>query len=107
MSGGRGLSLPTGYQVTPAGNNGLSNVLRTTQTWRAPVKPTNSSNYGPEHKSGLVPGLIAATIFIAFLLCLYTILWKCMVSHSNRKGKRTKKKSAPTTQEPNKPLSAV
>ncbi|XP_035854845.1 uncharacterized protein sb:cb288 isoform X2 [Sander lucioperca] len=30
--------------------------------------------------SGIIPGAIAATVFIAFLLALYAVLWKCMVS---------------------------
>ncbi|KAG7332058.1 hypothetical protein KOW79_003892 [Hemibagrus wyckioides] len=40
----------------------------------------------PRH-SGIVPGLIAAGIFIILLLALYTVLWKCMVSPP-RRGKR-------------------
>ncbi|XP_066570449.1 uncharacterized protein LOC136759381 isoform X2 [Amia ocellicauda] len=30
--------------------------------------------------SGIIPGAIAAALFITFLLALYTVLWKCMVS---------------------------
>ncbi|XP_033973855.1 uncharacterized protein sb:cb288 isoform X2 [Trematomus bernacchii] len=30
-------------------------------------------------------GAIAATVFIAFLLALYAVLWKCMVSPPQRK----------------------
>ncbi|OCT90023.1 hypothetical protein XELAEV_18018639mg [Xenopus laevis] len=82
-------------------------MIRTTPTWRSPVNLTNSSIPGPEVKSGLVPGLIAATIFIMFLLCLYTILWRCMVSQANRHNKRHRKKPPPTSQEPHKPLFAV
>ncbi|XP_060787276.1 uncharacterized protein sb:cb288 [Neoarius graeffei] len=36
---------------------------------------------------GLLPGMIAAVIFIILLLALYTVLWKCMVSPPKR-GKR-------------------
>ncbi|KAM9392332.1 uncharacterized protein KZ484_003799 isoform 2-T2 [Pholidichthys leucotaenia] len=32
-------------------------------------------------------GAIAATVFIAFLLAFYAVLWKCMVSPPQRKGK--------------------
>ncbi|OCT86576.1 hypothetical protein XELAEV_18020261mg [Xenopus laevis] len=92
---------------TTAANTGISNVFRSTQTWRSPVSPTNSSTPGPELKSGLVPGLIAATIFIMFLLCLYTILWRCMVSQANKHNKRHRKKTPPTSQEAQKPLCAV
>ncbi|KAM9392331.1 uncharacterized protein KZ484_003799 isoform 1-T1 [Pholidichthys leucotaenia] len=37
--------------------------------------------------SGIIPGAIAATVFIAFLLAFYAVLWKCMVSPPQRKGK--------------------
>ncbi|XP_002932594.1 uncharacterized protein LOC100496891 [Xenopus tropicalis] len=107
MSGTRRPSLLSGSQGTTAGYTGLSNMFRTTQTWRSPVNPTNSSIPGPELKSGLVPGLIAATIFIMFLLCLYAILWRCMVSQANRHNKRHRKKPPPTSQKPHKPLCAV
>ncbi|KAK2840691.1 hypothetical protein Q7C36_012270 [Tachysurus vachellii] len=39
--------------------------------------------------SGIVPGLVAAGIFIILLLALYTALWKCMVSPP-RRGKRNR-----------------
>ncbi|XP_068594912.1 uncharacterized protein sb:cb288 [Brachionichthys hirsutus] len=35
--------------------------------------------------SGIVPGAIAAALFIAFVLVLYTVLWKCMVSPPQRR----------------------
>ncbi|XP_045889927.1 uncharacterized protein sb:cb288 isoform X2 [Micropterus dolomieu] len=35
--------------------------------------------------SGIIPGAIAATVFIAFILALYAVLWKCMVSPPQRK----------------------
>ncbi|XP_068167196.1 uncharacterized protein sb:cb288 [Antennarius striatus] len=35
--------------------------------------------------SGIIPGAIAAAVFIAFILALYTVLWKCMVSPPQRK----------------------
>ncbi|XP_035392277.1 uncharacterized protein sb:cb288 [Electrophorus electricus] len=45
----------------------------------------------PLHKrSGIIPGLIAAALFITFLLALYTVLWKCMVSPATKRGKRTR-----------------
>ncbi|XP_071339591.1 uncharacterized protein [Trachinotus anak] len=39
----------------------------------------------PTRSSGIIPGAIAATVFIAFLLALYAVLWKCMVSPPQRK----------------------
>ncbi|KAL7827291.1 hypothetical protein SRHO_G00330090, partial [Serrasalmus rhombeus] len=38
-------------------------------------------------RSGIIPGAIAAALFIGFILALYTVLWKCMVSPPKR-GKR-------------------
>ncbi|XP_059193695.1 uncharacterized protein sb:cb288 isoform X3 [Centropristis striata] len=40
--------------------------------------------------SGIIPGAIAATVFIAFLLGLYAILWKCMVSPPPRKHSKVR-----------------
>ncbi|XP_038641513.1 uncharacterized protein sb:cb288 isoform X2 [Scyliorhinus canicula] len=45
---------------------------------------TNQSS--PNRHSGIVPGILVASIFIAILLGLYTILWQCM----NLKVKRPK-----------------
>ncbi|XP_041066427.1 uncharacterized protein sb:cb288 isoform X1 [Carcharodon carcharias] len=43
-------------------------------------------------QSGIVPGIVAASIFIVFLLGLYTILWKCMSFEVKRyKGSRRPK----------------
>ncbi|XP_042277600.1 uncharacterized protein sb:cb288 isoform X2 [Thunnus albacares] len=40
--------------------------------------------------SGIIPGLIAATVFITFLLALYAVLWKCMVSPPQRKHSKAR-----------------
>ncbi|XP_070690319.1 uncharacterized protein [Pempheris klunzingeri] len=40
--------------------------------------------------SGIIPGAIAATVFIAFLLALYAVLWKCMVSPPPPQRKHSK-----------------
>ncbi|KAG7489737.1 hypothetical protein JOB18_019180 [Solea senegalensis] len=40
--------------------------------------------------SGIIPGLIAATVFIALLLALYAVLWKCMVSPPQRKHSKVR-----------------
>ncbi|KAG9354858.1 hypothetical protein JZ751_001571 [Albula glossodonta] len=45
--------------------------------------------------SGIIPGGIAAAVFICFLLALYAVLWKCMVTPPKRstgRGKKKKKK---------------
>nr|XP_046243967.1 uncharacterized protein sb:cb288 isoform X2 [Scatophagus argus] len=40
--------------------------------------------------SGIIPGAIAATVFISFLLALYAVLWKCMVSPPKRKHSKVR-----------------
>ncbi|CAJ1069254.1 uncharacterized protein sb:cb288 [Xyrichtys novacula] len=40
--------------------------------------------------SGIIPGAIAATVFITFLLALYAVLWKCMVSPPQRKHNKVR-----------------
>ncbi|XP_034728947.1 uncharacterized protein sb:cb288 [Etheostoma cragini] len=42
--------------------------------------------------SGIIPGAIAATVFIAFLLALYAVLWKCMVSPPQRKHSKVRRR---------------
>ncbi|XP_029460052.1 uncharacterized protein LOC115092844 isoform X3 [Rhinatrema bivittatum] len=58
----------------------------------------------PAQKSGIVPGIIAAAIFISFLLCLYAILWKCMVYAPKRNMKRHKAKPLPDRLLPDKTI---
>ncbi|XP_075994711.1 uncharacterized protein LOC142989172 [Genypterus blacodes] len=52
----------------------------------------NASTPSPSHTeeslvrgNGIIPGAVAAAVFIAFLLALYAVLWKCMVSPPQRK----------------------
>ncbi|KAJ8005910.1 hypothetical protein DPEC_G00122800 [Dallia pectoralis] len=40
--------------------------------------------------SGIIPGTIAAAVFIGFILALYAVLWKCMVSPPQRLRKRVR-----------------
>ncbi|KAM6930537.1 uncharacterized protein FYW49_002512 [Xenentodon cancila] len=42
--------------------------------------------------SGIIPGALAATVFIAFLLGLYAVLWKCMTSSPQRKHRKVRVK---------------
>ncbi|XP_051896744.1 uncharacterized protein sb:cb288 isoform X2 [Pristis pectinata] len=46
--------------------------------------PVHNQTNGPSAANGIIPGMIAATIFIVFLLGLYTILWKCMSFQTKR-----------------------
>ncbi|XP_069038501.1 uncharacterized protein [Lepisosteus oculatus] len=43
--------------------------------------------------SGIIPGGIAAAVFISFLLALYAVLWKCMVAAPKRHEKKRKAKT--------------
>ncbi|XP_047446982.1 uncharacterized protein sb:cb288 [Mugil cephalus] len=47
--------------------------------------------------NGIIPGLIAATVFITFLLALYAVLWKCMVSPPRRKHSKLRVRVHPGT----------
>ncbi|XP_072560176.1 uncharacterized protein [Paramormyrops kingsleyae] len=61
------------------------------------VAHSNGSQPGPgtltaapptQKTSGIVPGLIAAGLFILFLLGLYALLWRCMVSQPSRRQRK-------------------
>ncbi|XP_062418254.1 uncharacterized protein sb:cb288 [Pungitius pungitius] len=47
--------------------------------------------------SGIIPGAIAATVFIALLLALYAVLWKCLVSPPLRKRSKVRVRVKPRT----------
>ncbi|XP_064164662.1 uncharacterized protein sb:cb288 isoform X2 [Anguilla rostrata] len=47
---------------------------------------------GGARGSGIIPGAIAAAVFISFLLLLYAVLWKCMLTTPRRREKKKKKK---------------
>ncbi|XP_044051063.1 uncharacterized protein sb:cb288 isoform X2 [Siniperca chuatsi] len=55
-------------------------------TTATPSRTEDSST----RSSGIIPGAIAATVFIAFLLALYAVLWKCMVSPPQRKHSKVR-----------------
>nr|XP_055024493.1 uncharacterized protein sb:cb288 [Misgurnus anguillicaudatus] len=42
-----------------------------------------------ERTSGIIPGAIAGAVFIGFLLALYAVLWKCMVTQPKRRKRRS------------------
>ncbi|KAK2898842.1 hypothetical protein QQF64_031833 [Cirrhinus molitorella] len=44
-------------------------------------------------ESGIIPGAIAAAVFIGFLLALYAVLWKCMVTQPKRRKRRVSLKA--------------
>ncbi|KAM5172430.1 uncharacterized protein ACMZJ9_005222 isoform 2-T2 [Mantella aurantiaca] len=98
MTGGPGKSQPLGYQgssVNGTEDFRYGNLHSASIDWRSPPNITNGGSIPAGPTSGLVPGLIAAGIFIMFLLCLYAILWKCMVSPPNKKRRKRKVTSPP------------
>ncbi|XP_073323055.1 uncharacterized protein [Pagrus major] len=56
---------------------------------------TSRSEDSVTKTSGIIPGAIAATLFIAFILALYTVLWKCMVSPPQRKHSKVRMRGQP------------
>lgn len=44
-----------------------------------------------DRTSGIIPGAIAAAVFIGFLLALYSVLWKCMGRQPKRRKRRRSK----------------
>ncbi|XP_077080098.1 uncharacterized protein LOC143732686 isoform X1 [Siphateles boraxobius] len=45
-------------------------------------------------ETGIIPGAIAAAVFIGLLLALYTVLWKCMVTQPKSVSVRRKKRTS-------------
>ncbi|XP_077325801.1 uncharacterized protein LOC143960776 isoform X3 [Lithobates pipiens] len=94
---------PSGYQGGSV--NGSEDFrhgdLHTASTdWRSPPNVTNGGGIPAGPTSGLIPGLIAAGIFITFLLCLYAILWKCMVSPPNNRKRKKRTVTRPPSRKP-------
>ncbi|XP_036954464.1 uncharacterized protein sb:cb288 isoform X2 [Acanthopagrus latus] len=56
---------------------------------------TSRSEDSVAKASGIIPAAIAATLFIAFILALYTVLWRCMVSPPQRKHSRVRMRGQP------------
>ncbi|KAF7694920.1 uncharacterized protein sb:cb288 [Silurus meridionalis] len=83
-----------GRNITVLQHGNLSQVIPPAPAWLPLTSHRNGSLMASPatiterpKRSGIVPGVIAAGIFICFLLALYTALWKCMVSPP-RRGKR-------------------
>ncbi|KAK5932230.1 hypothetical protein CgunFtcFv8_003953 [Champsocephalus gunnari] len=62
----------------------LQNAQHRNASTAAATRPSHTED-SLTSSSGIIPGAIAATVFIAFLLALYAVLWKCMVSPPQRK----------------------
>ncbi|XP_068422365.1 uncharacterized protein sb:cb288 [Clinocottus analis] len=55
----------------------------------AAARPSGPDDSVPSG-SGIVPGAIAAAVFIALLLALYAVLWRCMVAPPRRKHSKVR-----------------
>ncbi|XP_051279681.1 uncharacterized protein sb:cb288 isoform X1 [Dicentrarchus labrax] len=67
----------------------LHTVQQRNVTTAAATRPSQTDD-SLTKSSGIIPGAIAATVFIAFLLALYAVLWKCMVSPPQRKHSKVR-----------------
>ncbi|XP_061529417.1 uncharacterized protein sb:cb288 [Phycodurus eques] len=56
----------------------------------APAAHPSSTEDTLNTSNGIIPGAIAAAMFITMLLGLYAVLWKCMVSPPQRKRRKVR-----------------
>ncbi|KAF3695558.1 hypothetical protein EXN66_Car011234 [Channa argus] len=68
----------------------FNSYLQTNGSATAATRPSGSESPVTKQSSGIIPGAIAATVFIAFILALYAVLWKCMVSPPQRKHSKVR-----------------
>ncbi|XP_034548858.1 uncharacterized protein sb:cb288 [Notolabrus celidotus] len=67
----------------------LHTVQQMNGSTAASTQPSHTEDPSARN-SGIIPGAIAATVFITFLLALYAVLWKCMVSPPQRKHNKVR-----------------
>lgn len=68
-------------------------LLHTVQQRNVSAAAATHPSHGEDSlakSGGIIPGAIAATVFIAFILALYAVLWKCMVSPPQRKHSKAR-----------------
>ncbi|XP_063050562.1 uncharacterized protein sb:cb288 isoform X2 [Engraulis encrasicolus] len=69
------------------------------QTAGTTVVPWQSHTEQPlEPGSGIIPGMTASALFICFVLAVYALLWKCMVSPPRRRNQ--KRRNRPLVRDP-------
>ncbi|AWP07433.1 putative synaptobrevin -like YKT6 [Scophthalmus maximus] len=92
MSGSGRTTTPTAWteMVDPDLAGQLSHAVRQRNGSTAAVTHPSCTEGSFTRSSGIIPGAIAATVFIAFLLALYAVLWKCMVSPPQRKHSKVR-----------------
>ncbi|XP_051923276.1 uncharacterized protein sb:cb288 [Hippocampus zosterae] len=64
-------------------------VLQRNGSTAAAARPSSTED-SLNTSNGIIPGAIAAAMFIAMLLGLYAMLWKCMVSPPRRKRRKAR-----------------
>ncbi|XP_061880225.1 uncharacterized protein sb:cb288 isoform X2 [Entelurus aequoreus] len=64
-------------------------VLQKNGSTAAAARPSSRDD-ALDTSNGIIPGAIAAALFIAMLLGLYAVLWKCMVSPPQRKRRKVR-----------------
>ncbi|XP_048474682.1 uncharacterized protein sb:cb288 isoform X2 [Rhincodon typus] len=69
--------------VPPELDDALDTMTRPVDQRPPPIRHSADAS-PPARQNGVAPGFAAAAIFIAILLGLYTILWKCMSSEVRR-----------------------
>ncbi|XP_073674610.1 uncharacterized protein [Garra rufa] len=83
-------------------DHNLTQIVSPVSSWLPPSSDRNGSvTASPpplaetpmNRESGIIPGAIAAAVFIGFLLALYAVLWKCMVKQPKRRKKRVSLKA--------------
>ncbi|KAL4609544.1 hypothetical protein GN956_G23891 [Arapaima gigas] len=79
--------------------NAVSQLMGASVPNGSTASPHPSQTAPPvDRGSGIIPGGIAAAVFISFLLALYAMLWKCMGSAPKRKDKKKKPKAHEQTE---------
>nr|XP_057926980.1 uncharacterized protein sb:cb288 [Doryrhamphus excisus] len=69
-------------------------VLQRNGSTAAAARPSSAED---DVNNGIIPGAIAAALFIVLLLGLYAVLWKCMVSPPQRKRRKVRARVHQTT----------
>ncbi|XP_054895485.1 uncharacterized protein sb:cb288 [Poeciliopsis prolifica] len=75
--------------------NPREELLNVNVSSAAATHPSNTED-SLTRANGIIPGAIAASVFIAFLLALYTVLWKSMTSPLQRKKSKRRGRAQQT-----------
>ncbi|XP_054630821.1 uncharacterized protein sb:cb288 [Dunckerocampus dactyliophorus] len=89
-------SVNTSRMVDPDLTRQTLQVLQKNGSTAAAARPSSAED-ALDTSNGIIPGAIAAALFIALLLGLYAVLWKCMVSPPQRKRRKVRARVHQTT----------